>query len=116
MNEKLEDTPFQEFKLSLKAKLAELQELNKSGEESRRPVILDQSTVGRLSRMDALQGQQMAAETARRRTLEMQRIRAALLRIEKEEYGYCLRCEEDIAKKRLETDPAATLCIQCARG
>ena len=78
-------------------------------------VTLDQSRVGRLSRMEAMQAQQMAAETARRRTVEMQRIKAALKRIANDAFGYCLRCEEDISPARLDHDPSVTLCIDCAR-
>ena len=77
-------------------------------------VELDQSSVGRLSRMDALQAQAMSLETKRRRELELTKIKSALLRIKNEEYGYCLRCDEDISEKRLDIDPAATLCIDCA--
>ncbi len=104
-----------ELKRRLKDRLAALEQLNKSGAEARRPVALDQSKVGRLSRMDAMQGQQMAAETAHRRTQEMARIRAALNRIEQDEYGYCLKCEEEIELKRLEFDPSAALCVSCAK-
>ena len=77
-------------------------------------VELDQSKVGRLSRMDALQAQAISKETQRRHKLEITRIDAALKRIEEDEYGYCLECGEEIAEKRLEIDPSATLCIQCA--
>ena len=64
--------------------------------------------------MDALQGQAMSKERGRRRGLELQKITAALQRIESGDYGYCLDCGELIAIKRLELDPAATLCIACA--
>ncbi len=104
-----------EMKVRLEKRLTELQALNEFGADARKPVVLDQSKVGRLSRMDAIQGQHMAAETARRRTQEIARIKAALSRIARDEYGYCLRCEEDIARKRLDSDPAAILCIGCAR-
>jgi DnaK suppressor protein len=70
----------------------------------------------RLSRMDALQGQAMAQETERRRKLELQRIDAALERLETDEYGYCLTCGDEISVKRLELDPAVTVCIDCAKG
>jgi DnaK suppressor protein len=78
------------------------------------PVELDQQTVGRLSRMDALQVQAMALETSRRRANELRRIEAALARMDEGEYGYCLECGEEIAMRRLEFDPAAPLCIGCA--
>lgn len=110
------DTPlFDRLKISLETRLAELEALKRSGADAARPVALDQSKVGRLSRMDAMQGQQMAAETARRREAEMKRVEAALQRMADDEYGTCLRCEEEIDAKRLEFDPATPLCIDCAR-
>lgn len=82
--------------------------------EAAATVTLDQSCVGRLSRMDALQSQAMSQESNRRRDLELQRIAAALSRVNEGDYGYCLDCGEEIADNRLEVDPAAPLCIQCA--
>jgi DnaK suppressor protein len=94
---------------------AELQGLQTSSEDQRRPVELDQTRVGRLSRMDALQSQAMSVETDRRRSIELGRIEAALERIAEGDYGYCLVCGEDIALQRLELDPTAATCISCAR-
>lgn len=79
------------------------------------PVELDQSRVGRLSRMDALQQQAMAQATSRRAEIELQRIEQALARLRSGEYGYCAKCEEEIAAARLQVDPATLLCIDCAR-
>jgi len=92
----------------------ELQGLQKTGEQAASVVELDQTSVGRLSRMDALQGQAMSKETGRRRLLELQKIAAALRRLDSGDYGYCLSCEEPIARERLALDPGATLCIDCA--
>lgn len=96
------------------SQLADLQTLCASSAGARATVMLDQSRVGRLSRMDALQGQAMAQETARRRDNEVARINAALKRIEQDEYGYCLGCGEKIAVKRLTLDPTAAVCVTCA--
>lgn len=82
--------------------------------DSRRPVELDQTRVGRLSRMDALQDQAMALETERRREAEIHRIDAAMKRLDDGEWGYCVTCGEDIPKKRLELDPAIPVCVDCA--
>jgi len=87
-----------------------------ASEDARQPVELDQTTVGRLSRMDALQGQAMALETDRRRHVELQHIDAALKRIEDGEFGYCQVCDEKIPEKRLKIDPTASVCIDCAKG
>ena len=77
-------------------------------------VELDQSRVGRLSRMDAMQAQALSAATGQRREVELRRIAAALARLDAGEYGDCMHCGEPIAPARLEVDPAATLCIGCA--
>jgi len=95
---------------------AELERLAHEHEHDSDIVDVDQTTQGRLSRMDALQGQAMAQEVARRREAEIRRIDAALGRIEEGEYGYCTACGEEIARKRLDLDPAAPNCIDCARG
>ncbi len=77
-------------------------------------VELDQSRVGRLSRMDALQAQAMSLESGRRRELLKHRLAAALLRIERGEFGDCVNCDEPIDPRRLEFDPSTLCCLQCA--
>jgi len=93
----------------------ELQSWSESTAEDRETVTLDQTTVGRLSRVDSLQQQAMAQATERHRTAELNRIEAALKRIDEGEYGYCIECGEKISVKRLDIDPAATHCINCAK-
>ena len=100
----------------LDARRQELNELTESHHDAARPVQLDQSRVGRLSRMDALQAQEMAAATERRRQLELDRIDAALERITSGEYGFCARCGDGIGLERLASDPTTPLCISCARA
>jgi DnaK suppressor protein len=110
----MEDTQTEQFRQRLLALQKQLRDLQATGDEASQTVKLDQSSVGRLSRMDALQGQAMSQERGRRRALELQRIAAALCRVEAGDYGDCVRCGEEIAIPRLELDPAAPLCIQCA--
>jgi DnaK suppressor protein len=92
----------------------EILEESKLARSSRDAVELDQSKVGRLSRMDAMQGQAMAQATERRRQQEFIRIEAALARIKSGDYGICASCDEDIAPKRLALDPSVAVCIKCA--
>ncbi len=110
----LNDFDSQHFKQAILQLQTELLAVEQSGQESARTVELDQTTVGRVSRMDALQGQAMAKESQQRRTIQLQRIEASLQRIEKGIFGLCLRCGEDINVKRLEFDPTVPLCIDCA--
>ncbi len=93
----------------------ELEALSEMSEGARATVELDQQSVGRLSRMDALQGQAMAQASERQRRTDLVRIEAALKRLDDGDYGYCIECGEEIAARRLEIDPAAALCITCAK-
>jgi DnaK suppressor protein len=93
---------------------ADLLAPDETARDATRPVVLDQTSVGRLSRMDAMQGQAMAVASQARRQLQMRRIDAALARLDAGEYGFCTRCGEDINPRRLEFDPTTPLCIECA--
>lgn len=93
----------------------ELLQVEQSGNEAAQTVELDQSAVGRLSRMDALQGQAMAKESKQRRMIQKQRIDSALQRIDNGNFGFCVHCEEDIHPKRLAVDPTTLLCLDCAK-
>lgn len=104
------------LKKELLRRKAELAALRAQSAESREAVELDQTRQGRLSRQDALMQQEMAKESERRRGVEMQRIDAALKRMEQGDYGYCVSCDEEIAAKRLMLDPAIPNCIACASG
>jgi len=108
------DDPHQ-IRKHLLALKEDLESFSEISEDARATVTLDQQAVGRLSRMDALQGQAMAQAAERQRRADIQRIDAALKRLEDGEYGYCVACGEDIAAKRLEVDPAAAFCIRCAK-
>ncbi|MDT8385868.1 MAG: TraR/DksA family transcriptional regulator [Gammaproteobacteria bacterium] len=102
------------FRNKLLAAREAIQGLADARKASTATVVLDQTSVGRLSRMDALQQQAMAQSTRRRAELELRRIEAALHRCDDGSYGYCTDCDEPIDPRRLEFDPAATLCIACA--
>ena len=78
---------YQQQLLSMQSELEAMAALASSSTDT---VVLDQSRVGRLSRMDALQGQQMALESERRRKQQLVEIQAALRCIEQGDFGYCL--------------------------
>lgn len=100
----------------LKGRREELVHLGERTRDQREPVAADQTNLGRLSRMDAIQGQQMALEAERRRQREVARIDAALERLDADEFGYCANCGEPIGAARLEVDPTTPLCVACAGG
>jgi DnaK suppressor protein len=104
----------EEARKRLDARRAELDEEDRISADGRAPVTLQQDSVGRLSRIDAMQVQAMALAAERRRASERTRINAALRRIDDGDWGWCLRCGEEIAPARLGHDPSVTLCVACA--
>lgn len=115
MADDLSDGEIATLKTVLLKRRTDLKALDDEAAGWRDTVELDQQSVGRLSRMDAMQQQEMAQAEARRRTSDLSRIDIALKRIDEDEYGWCAECGEPIAYKRLEIDPAAALCIGCAK-
>jgi DnaK suppressor protein len=102
------------FRRVLEERRLELNLLIKTARDNARPVELDQSKIGRLSRMDAMQSQAMARDTERRRRFDLQRVEAAIKRVECNDFGFCIVCDNLIPQKRLEFDPATTTCVDCA--
>lgn len=106
----------EEFRVQLQELKEELVKAESTGSEAEETVELDQTRMGRLSRMDALQNQAMSKETGRRRRQMLRGIEAALLRIEGEHFGECSECADSINPRRLEVDPTIELCIACAEA
>ena len=104
------------FREHLEGRRRELLQAEESGRDSERTVELDQSRVGRLSRMDALQNQAISRETGQRRRQALRQVDSALRRIDDGEFGACLECGESINPLRLEADPTVSLCIDCAQA
>lgn len=104
-----------QIRTTLLAKRQELTDLLNVSADDAAPVELDQTQQGRLSRMDAMQQQAMAAETQRRRHRQVLLLDAALQRLNDGEYGYCVNCGEEIEADRLALDPATPFCIAHAK-
>ncbi len=108
----LEDQETRELCADLEALRAKLQSFVEVASAGSRPVGLDEP-IGRLSRMDAMQQQNMSRANRAAAEQRLQRVEAAFRRIESEEYGSCLRCEEPVGFERLKVQPEAVLCIAC---
>lgn len=110
----LADEDIEYFRDHLLALREELLSLTETRQQTAATVALDQSSVGRLSRMDALQQQAIALDSQRRAGRSLVQIDDALVRCRQGRYGLCLDCQEPIAKARLEFDPTSLRCINCA--
>jgi DnaK suppressor protein len=96
--------------LKLANELKEQLEINKQATEV---VQLDQTLVGRVSRIDALQQQSMAVSTREKARLKLKKVQHALNAMESGDYGYCRQCDEFISFGRLNAQPEASLCLPC---
>ena len=96
--------------LGLQADIEDDLNANKSASD----VVELDTAIGRLSRMDAMQGQQMALELRRRQEQQLQRINNALKRMDQGRYGLCGKCKKPIAEERLELAPDVVMCVKCA--
>jgi DnaK suppressor protein len=110
----LNDSDITDARSRLESLRAMLLEQDSDSADARGAVELDQQSIGRLSRMDAIQQQAMAEAEARRRRSDLARIDAAFARIADGEYGWCAKCGEPIGRGRLAVDPMADHCIGCA--
>ena len=92
-----------------RARLQEVLEISKDGAK---PVDLDEP-IGRLSRMDAIQQQQMTKANRSAYERKLRQIEAALEKLAENEYGDCRSCEEPVGYRRLKARPEAPFCIEC---
>lgn len=82
----------------------------------KRPVEASGSTIGRLSRMDAIQVQAMSQMSRRQLDIRLQQIENALAALDAGKYGLCRQCKEPIGLPRLEALPEAPFCLDCQEG
>ncbi|MFD2178336.1 TraR/DksA family transcriptional regulator [Veronia pacifica] len=102
-----------DYKSMLETLRVELEDELHQLADAAQEVTLDQQSFGRLSRMDAIQQQEMAKSNMVHVEQRLKEIAHALLRLEEDDYGYCESCGEDISEDRLRIKPEANLCISC---
>ncbi|MEX2580566.1 MAG: TraR/DksA C4-type zinc finger protein [Verrucomicrobiales bacterium] len=85
------------------------------GSGAEREAISPDVSIGRLSRLDSMQMQEVAKDAQRRRESRVGLLELALERLDAGTYGRCEICGEDIAFERLKTAPESTRCSACAR-
>lgn len=98
----------------LERRLIEIEQGLAASADAVRAVTLDQTSVGRLSRMDALQQQATRMGLREGQLRERRRVEAALARVREGRYGICCACGCELSIERLQAEPAAPFCVDCA--
>ena len=111
----LSEAQVAELKADLEALEIEIRDSLEAARDSAKPVELDQAAIGRVSRMDAIQQQSMAKASVEALKVRSQQVSAALRAVDKDDYGWCRKCEEPIGYRRLKAKPEAPFCLNCAR-
>ena len=109
----LSESQLEELRADLTGLAEELQSLVDGTTEAARPVELDQPAMGRVSRIDAIQQQQMLEANRHAQRARIQLVHSALRRFEEDEYGDCMTCGETIGYPRLKISPETPFCIDC---
>lgn len=103
----------EDFRRDLERELRRLKRSMDASERASQVVELDQTAVGRLSRMDSLQSQSMAKSLREREQVKLALILEALERVEQGSYGLCVVCGEPIEMGRLTVFPESRECAGC---
>lgn len=101
-----------ELRALLDAREAETLDALAMATQGAQPVDLG-IAIGRLTRVDAMQQQQMAAASRRRLEGQIAQIKQAFARMGDDTYGECVACEEPIGLARLRVKPEAPFCLRC---
>ena len=109
----LTEAQIAELRDELEGQLAQLGKSMIVTDEALRTVELDQSAVGRLSRMDSLQNQSIAKSLRGRESLRLVLIQDAIRRLDEGTYGVCTVCGAGVAFGRLFVFPESPTCAPC---
>ena len=102
-----------ELKVALSQLRLDLKVAMSQSADAAKPVTLDQQSIGRVSRVDAIQQQKMAEANRRRQRLRLSHVKQALEALDRDEYGECRRCQEPIGYARLKARPETAICMAC---
>lgn len=114
MSSHLTSEQLDELRAELDRQLRKLERSMRTTTRAMKPVQLDQSAVGRLSRIDNLQTQGLTRGLQEREQAKLGQIAEALRRMEAGTYGRCVVCSEPVAYERLMVFPEAPNCSGCA--
>lgn len=102
-----------ELRDEIRLQLSKLEASMIVSDEAVKPVELDQSAVGRLSRMSSIESQGMAKGLRDREVVRLALLQAALRRLDAGTFGICTSCGAELAFERLSIFPESATCMSC---
>lgn len=102
------------LRVAIAEKILELQTVTESDTSNASNIALDQTRVGRLSRMDAVQHHAIAQAQTERAVKQLTVLQILFSKVDEDDFGECHYCGEDIAIGRLLIRPESLRCIECA--
>ncbi|MDX1686004.1 MAG: TraR/DksA C4-type zinc finger protein [Saprospiraceae bacterium] len=106
-----------EEKASFKERLIDLikkQEEEIAMLESMTAPISPENSIGRVSRMDAIQNKGISEASLRNKREKLSKLKISLSKVDKPDFGTCSRCERPIQIARLMYMPESSRCLHCA--
>ncbi len=101
------------LKKKIKATIAETEAKIAQLEVETAP-ISPENSIGRVSRMDAINNKSVSEATLRTAKRKLGNLRHALSKIETPNFGVCARCKHPIPPARLMFMPQSPYCVNCA--
>ena len=77
--------------------------------------ISPENSIGRISRMDAINNQSVMKAALRADEKRLSGLRLALANLDNPDFGKCQECQNDIAPKRLLLMTESKHCVKCAQ-
>ena len=109
----LTDAQRQQIRNKILAEIESSTNLIASLQEGSKPVSPD-NAIGRLSRMEAINDQNMVKANLRATEARVSRLKLTLDQVNEEDFGLCAQCEEPIVFGRLLLIPESKTCVHCA--
>ena len=97
----------------IETKISRLKEKIEHFEDMAAPVSPENS-IGRISRMDAINNKAVAEAALREARKELHELEYAQGRVDKPDFGECAKCHGEINVKRLMLMPGSKYCTRCA--
>lgn len=96
----------QEHIIKVKADILELEKMTQP--------ISPENSIGRVSRMDAINNKSVAEVALRNQKAKLTKLNVAVVKVDEANFGFCHMCKNEIQAMRLMFMPESTRCVRCA--